>query len=377
MSIEPRETDPQDGGPLDGDGGDDRTVQVEAFATTVSSTTAVTESTAVSANASDMTEVLETTSVVETSVTVVETVERDETVETDQLTETTVVVERAEAVEAIGVAGPAAAEYAPTSEFVPTSPVPPAPESAPTAPRPRRRSVFLAAWLGSALAVGAATGGGILAATGTSDTKTPVAAPVAKPSPTPSVTGGVRADGTHYGSLQAFLLPMPDGFGPGPDEGLFGNDSAVTPDQLDAEVTELFGKLPASDLTSAKGAMESAHMTQGAVRTYLKSTSDLEFSILALQLDPMLAAKSTGDFLRIVKQSQEFRTGPAVPGHPEAQCVLPATVPGDKLDEMLCLATVGDTFVIAQAAGTVPMDQKSITSLFANQVDLLKNGPTK
>jgi hypothetical protein len=246
-----------------------------------------------------------------------------------------------------------------------------------TAAKPRRRGVFLAAWLGSALAVGALTGGGILAATGTSKAATPVAAPSSSPSPSPTVESGVRSDGTHYGPLKTFLLPMPDGFGPGPDEGVFGNDSAVTPDQLDAEMTEIFGKLQASDLTSAKGAMESAHMTQGAVRTYLKTTSDLEFSILALQLDPSMAAKSTGDFLRIVKASQDFRAGPGVPGHPEAQCVLPATFPGDKLDQMTCLATVGDTFVIAQAAGTVPMDQKSITALFANQVDLLKNGPAK
>jgi len=247
----------------------------------------------------------------------------------------------------------------------------------PVAPKPRRRGVFLAAWLGSALAVGALTGGGILAATGTGKAKVPIAAPAPSPSSSPTVESGVRSDGTHYGPLKAFLLPMPDGFGPGPDEGVFGNDSAVTPDQLDAEMTEIFGKLQASDLTSAKGAMESAHMTQGAVRTYLKSTSDLEFSILELQLDPSMAAKSTGDFLRIVKASQDFRSGPGVPGHPEAQCVLPATFPGDKLDQMTCLATVGDTFVIAQAAGTVPMDQKSITALFANQVDLLKNGPSK
>lgn len=251
------------------------------------------------------------------------------------------------------------------------------PGAVPDAPKPRRKGVFVAAWLGSALAVGALTGGGILAATGTSKSA-PAAAPVAAPSSSAApVESGVRSDGTHYGPLTAFLLPMPSGFEPGPDESIFGNDSAVTPDQLDAEMTEIFGKLQTSDLTSAKGAMESAHMTQGAVRTYLKSTSDLEFSILELQLDPSMAAKSTGDFLRIVKTSEMFRAGPAVPGHANAQCVLPATLPGDKLDEMMCLATVGDTFVIAQAAGTVPMDQKSVTALFANQIDLLKNGPAK
>ena len=118
-------------------------------------------------------------------------------------------------------------------------------------------------------------------------------------------------------------------------------------------------------------------MKDGAVRTYTSKADDLNIAVTALQLDPSMAAKSTGDFTRIVKQSSRFRTGPAVPGHADAVCVLPATRPGDKLDEMTCLATVGDTFVIVVAAGVVPVDQQGVTEMFARQLDLFENGPMK
>lgn len=237
-----------------------------------------------------------------------------------------------------------------------------------------RRGLFLAGWLASALAVGAGAGFGVLAVTDHDSSKSPATPVAAAPSTAPKVASGVRADGTHYGTLKDFLLPMPDGFKAGADEGELGNDAVVTPAQLDSQVSLLFGTLPASDMTSAKGAMEAAHMKDGAVRTYQMTSGKLAVAFTALQLDPSMAAKSTGDFTRIVKQSSRFRAGPAVPGYPTAACVLPATRPGDKLDSMTCLATIGDTFVIVLADGVVPMDKETVTGMFAKQLDLLKNG---
>ncbi len=239
-----------------------------------------------------------------------------------------------------------------------------------------RRALFLAAWLASALAVGAGSGFGILAGTDLGSKKA-ATTPVATASASPKPASGVRADGTHYGTLKDFLLPMPADFQPGPDEGELGSDATVSPTQLDSQVSLLFGTLPPSDMSSAKGVMEGAHMTDGAVRTYARSKGDLDVSIAALQLDPSMAAKSTGDFIRIVQRSSRYRSGPAVPGYPDAVCVLPATKPGDKLDQMTCLATVGDTFVVVLASGVVPMDQKGVTAMFAQQLDLFKNGPAK
>jgi hypothetical protein len=241
--------------------------------------------------------------------------------------------------------------------------------------QPRRQALFLTAWLASALAVGAACGFGILAATNTSKSAANAGLAVApSPTPSPSVTSGVRPDGTHYGSVKDFLLPIPDGYKPGPDEGGLGNDASVPPDQADPTVTLLFGALPASDMSNARGAMAAGHMSDGAVRTYVNEAGSLDIALTVLQLDPAQSAESTSQLERVVKQSRAYRTGPQVPGHTEALCVLPVTRVGDKLDAMTCLATVGDTFAIARAEGVVPLDMKAVTEMFGRQLDVLKGG---
>lgn len=255
------------------------------------------------------------------------------------------------------------------------------PQFPPTAPASRsrgRKATFTALWLVSALAVGTGSGFGILKATEKKDSGTAAFSPVSVGRPAPSATSvpsGVRADGTHFGSVQDFLLPMPSGFHAGPDDGEFGNDVAITPQQMDAQVGQMFPGLQQSDMTSAKGAMEAAHMKDGALRTYTNDSSTIIIIFTALQLDPSMAAKSTSDFMRIVKASSSYRNGPVVAGHADARCVLPATRPGDKIDEMICLGTVGDTFVMGEATGTVPMDQNVITGMFAKQLDVLRKGP--
>jgi hypothetical protein len=263
-------------------------------------------------------------------------------------------------------------------------PMPPmllAPAELPTPPAaPRsRRGLFVAGWLVSALAVGTGVGFGILAATGTSKSSAMpvIAVPTAAnpaASPSPSITSGVRPDGTHYGSVKDFLLPVPDGFKPGPDEGAFGNDSSIPPDQSDPTVELLFGKLPASDMTTAQGALTAGHMSDGAVRTYSNQAGTLDISVTVLRLDPAQSAESTSQFERVVKQSRIFRNGPKVPGHSDAFCVLPMTRVGDTLDGMICLATVGDTFAIVRAEGAVPLDTNAVTTLVGRQLDKLKGG---
>lgn len=274
-------------------------------------------------------------------------------------------------------AQPMPVEAIPVFPMPPTMPPPQSAQSALTALR-NRRGLFVAGWLASALAVGTGAGFAILAAIGPSkDSVTAAPNLAASPtaaSPSPSVTSGVRPDGTHYGSVKDFLLPMPDGFKPGPDEGDFGNDSTIPADQADPTVELLFGKLPASDMTTAQGALTAGHMSDGAVRTYSNQAGTLDVSVTVLLLDPAQSAESTSQFERVVKQSRAFRTGPMVPGHPDALCVLPVTHVGDTLDGMVCLGTVGDTFAIVRAEGTVPLDTAAVTGLFGRQLDKLKGG---
>jgi hypothetical protein len=275
----------------------------------------------------------------------------------------------------------AEAEAEPTSSALAVAEIPPGADMPAGAVNPnsqppvRRRGWFVTGWLASALAVGTGAGFGILAVIGASDEYVMAGVPVA-PATTPSakVTSGVRPDGTHYGSVKDFLLPLPDGFQTGPDEGGLGNDSTIPPDQADPTVALLFGTLPASDMTSAQGAIATGHMKDGAVRTYANAAGTLDVAVTVLRLDPAQAAESTSEFERVVRQSRAYRNGPQVLSHPEALCVLPVTHVGDPLDSMTCLATVGDTLAIVNAEGTVPLNANDVTELFGRQLDTLKGG---
>ena len=247
----------------------------------------------------------------------------------------------------------------------------------------QRRGWFLTGWLVSALAVGTGAGFAILAATGTSKSAATAGvaaasstgpATSAAPSTQPSASSGVRPDGTHYGSVKDFLLPIPAGYEPGPDEGGLGNDSTIPADQADPTVALLFGTLPASDMSTAQGAIAAGEMSDGAVRTYANQSGTLDVAMTVLRLNPAQSAESAGQFERVVKQSHAYRTGPQVPGHPEALCVLPVTRVGDPLDSMTCLAAVQDTFAVVRAEGTVPLDTSAVTQLFGRQLDTLKGG---
>ncbi|NUP49041.1 MAG: hypothetical protein HOW97_17300 [Catenulispora sp.] len=236
-------------------------------------------------------------------------------------------------------------------------------------------------WLASALAVGAGAGFGILAATGSGSSKVDLgktpgwAAPSAPgATPTPAVTAGVRSNGTHYGSLQAFLLPVPDGYKPGPDEGELGGDGPMRPDQADSVLTVLFSTMANADVSGVQRAVQAGHMSGGAVRTYANEAGTLDLSFTVLQLDPALSAQSTSDFTRIVKQSKYYRPGPTVAGHTGAVCLLPTTHETGVLDSITCLDTIGDTLAIARAEGLVPLDSGAVTDMFGRQLDLLKYG---
>jgi hypothetical protein len=275
----------------------------------------------------------------------------------------------AAAAEAVAEAEAEATNSALAGAEIPASAVNPIPQRS-----ARRRVSFVTGWLASALAVGAGAGFGILGVIGASNEYVTAGGPVAAATPSPKVTSGVRADGTHYGSVMDFLLPTPDGFQTGPDEGGLGNDSTIAPDQADPTVALLFGTLPASDMTSAQGAIATGHMKDGAVRTYADAAGSLDVAVTVLRLDPAQAAESTSEFERVVKQSRAYRNGPRVLSHPEALCVLPVTHVGDPLDSMTCLATVGDTLAIVNAEGAVPLDTNAVTELFGRQLDRLKGG---
>ncbi|HZU59177.1 MAG TPA: hypothetical protein VFA06_25075 [Actinocrinis sp.] len=238
---------------------------------------------------------------------------------------------------------------------------------------PRSR-VLIAVGAVLSIAVGAGIGVAIVQHREDSNNKTIAAARAAaavKPAP---VTGGVRSDGSHYGSLFAYLLPMPSGYTPGPYDASYGNNSFVPAAQITSQLEDLLSGIPKSDMSSVKGALADTHLKGVAIRTMQteQSPTAVVISVELLQFDVKDAKSAAAGFDSLVSNLNVFRNGASVPGYGQAKCVLPPGFGSDKLDEMLCVASSGDVEVVVDAQETAPLDQNSVATLVAQQLDRLK-----
>jgi hypothetical protein len=189
------------------------------------------------------------------------------------------------------------------------------------------------------------------------------------------ITAGVRSDGSHYGSLFAYLLPLPDGYTLGPDIGTIGDNDFISAAQVNAQLQAELLKLPKSDMSSSKGTLADLHLQGIAVRTMVSSSGSEEIDFELMQLDPKLASADQtmlGSFV----DGLGFRQGASVPGYSSAKCVLPPGYGSDKVDEMYCVASYGDVEVMIEVSGTAPLDQNSAAQMLAQQLDRLKSNQT-
>ena len=189
------------------------------------------------------------------------------------------------------------------------------------------------------------------------------------------VTAGVRSDGTHYGSLFAYLLPMPSGWTPGPDIGVVGNDDYVSGSQLNTELQNSLLDVPKSDMSSTDSTLTDLHLQGLAVRSMLNTGNTLQLDFSLLQLDPTLASADQKS-LALLVDGFGWRQGASVPGYPSATCVLPPGLGSYTVDSMTCIASYGDVEVIVQAEGTTPLNQTTTVQMTAQQLNLLKSDQT-
>ena len=196
---------------------------------------------------------------------------------------------------------------------------------------------------------------------------------VARP---PSQSAGVRADGSHYGPLFAYLLPVPSGYTLGPADGNYGNNTSLTASQINGDVEGLLSGEPQSDMSSARGTLADVAIKFLAVRTYTNVNTSLVVEIALVQSDTSDATKNATTFNSLISDANIFRQGPTVPGYPQATCVLPPGLGSDTIDSMICTAPSGDIEVRVNAYGTAPLDQNAIAQLVSQQLDLLKTNPT-
>jgi hypothetical protein len=253
-------------------------------------------------------------------------------------------------------------------------------EPQPGAPAKKRRFGTARILLGVGALVAMALGGGIGASIVHGKTQhnkqvLAQARTAAKTDTKPSaLTAGVSADGSHYGPLFAYLLPMPAGYALGPDYCGLGNNTAVAGSQISDETDILLCGQPQSDTSGPS--LADVPIENLAVRTYSDTTASLVVQIALVQTDISDAAEESENFDSTLSDTTDYRQGPSIPGYSQATCALPPELGSDTLDSMICLALSGDVEVRVDAYGTAPLDQNAIAQLVSQQLRLLTTNQT-
>ncbi|MDH6141469.1 hypothetical protein P3T35_003488 [Kitasatospora sp. GP30] len=246
------------------------------------------------------------------------------------------------------------------------------PGESPT-PSGKRRALRAGAAVAAAVLLGVGIGVGIIKSQYRQTSATPAAhTPAAAPSPgaaRPSY--GAQSDGTHFGAMRDLLLPVPTGFALGPDDGVYGDDTELTKDQIDGYLDDRVAELPKDQRDKVKAALQAqGHRTAG-VRSYRSSDGALVATVWLDRFDKQAVEAANAFDAAMGSDSGLFRQGPAVPGHQQAACFLPPLRPSNPIDELDCTAGVGDMLVTMHVEGVAPLPKSEAVSIFRQQLERL------
>ncbi|MEU6344401.1 hypothetical protein ABZ883_26030 [Streptomyces sp. NPDC046977] len=269
----------------------------------------------------------------------------------------------------------AAPESAPEAVAPESAPEAVVPESGPEAPLRRSRKGLA---LGIAAAIVAVVAGGgigfaVLRHQGNDGTQA-AAKPWKAPRPEKTGTYGVQSGGSHYGALGTLLLPMPSGYGSGPDMAPYGNDVELSGKQAVTAMTQGYHDLPKKTRDAALKAVDRLRIQGIGMRSYAAEDGETLIEMRIVQMQNKQAARAGTEFFSdFTKALGVFRNGPGIAGHDKARCVLPPKKPGADLDFMQCQATEGDLLVTMSVSGVSPLDKKAAADVLADQLDRVQD----
>jgi hypothetical protein len=190
--------------------------------------------------------------------------------------------------------------------------------------------------------------------------------------------------GKDVSGLRGMLMPYEysgsHGYGPGPDIGEFGPDAALTGREATTLRKQEIRDLPPATRRAMDRAIDKEHIQGLVMRSYapydnyegLDKPFTLTFELVRMANRDSVRDLSTSrnevlDALRI------FPRGPEIRGHKEAACFRMPRSSDEKIDRMVCSASVGDVLVTVNAAGPLPFDTDSIAVFFGRQLDRIRD----
>ncbi|MFJ9035010.1 hypothetical protein ACIRF8_00240 [Streptomyces sp. NPDC102406] len=182
------------------------------------------------------------------------------------------------------------------------------------------------------------------------------------------------------GDLMGRLLPMPEGYIPGPDIDEYGNDKAITGPEAVARLKRGADDLPARQRDAQRKAIDKLKLKGLAVRSYAAgdfshswADDDAGYAVVEIQLAE-LQNRRVGRELKSFRSEflhsfGGFTKGPKIKGHKNADCFLAPRGKETKLDLLLCSAYEDDVLVTVTAYGTKAIDAKAVATLLGQQLD--------
>ncbi|MBO1337502.1 hypothetical protein [Streptomyces sp. VRA16 Mangrove soil] len=170
--------------------------------------------------------------------------------------------------------------------------------------------------------------------------------------------------------LEKRLLPVPDGYLPGPDIDEFGNDKAITGKEAVARFKKSADDLPSRQRDAQHRSIDKLKLKGLAVRSYSAESDDLVVETQLAEIQNRQAGRDLkafqSEFLRALGV---FTKGPKVKGHRNADCFLAPRDSDTKLDMLVCSAYEDDLLVSVTAYGPKSLDSKAVATLLAQQLD--------
>ncbi|WP_420034792.1 hypothetical protein ACN2WE_22140 [Streptomyces sp. cg28] len=170
--------------------------------------------------------------------------------------------------------------------------------------------------------------------------------------------------------LMKRLLPMPDGYSPGPDIDEFGNEQVITGKEATDRFKKSADNLPSRQREAQHKSIDRLKLKGLAVRSYSADSYDLVVETQLAEIQNRQAGRDIKEFhSEFLRALGVFGKGPKVKGHRNADCFRAPRDKETKLDLLTCSAYQDDLLVSVTAYGPASIDSKAVADLLAQQLD--------
>ncbi|WP_265867429.1 hypothetical protein [Streptomyces sp. SKN60] len=196
--------------------------------------------------------------------------------------------------------------------------------------------------------------------------------------PTPAKDPAANAaDGRASTPLSKLLLPVPEGYGLGPDVEEFGNDGEVSAKDAVALVKQSGKGLSGKKRREFDKRIEKLGIQGIAVRSYASDDANVVLEVQVVRMKNKRFGAEMHKMRNELAGLLKFPKGPKIAGHKNATCWAMPKPKGEhaeeSLDGMVCSAYDSEYSVTVTASGSRPFDKSAVAELVKKQLDHIKS----